>query len=149
MAKGQFLLYNHTLSVGKYGFCVFERCFALKHCLISAQHCKLLDENGLSFTCHAHLYLLSVCAFIPLRCPPPLLSILMYLKCLLHNLCLINNCFKGCDTTLTQCFSLLVLLCHVCKCFTLNRATFMYVCFWVNISIFTKLLITVKSHKKV
>lgn len=43
-----------TLSVGKYGFRVLERCFGLKHCLMSAQLCNPRQENGSSSTHHAN-----------------------------------------------------------------------------------------------
>lgn len=64
----------------------------------------------------------------PIEMPPPLLRILMYLKCLLHNLCSINNCFKGCDTTSAHCFSWF----FYATCFSPNRAAFMYVCIAVS-----------------
>lgn len=136
-----------TLSVSKHGFCVLERCFGLKRCLLSAQHCKLLHGKGLSSIFYLYVRYIG---YIPLRCPPPLLRILMYLKYLLHNLCSINNCFKGCDTTSTCCFLRLVPLCHVWKCFTPNRAAFMYVCIAVSpITLHHKQLIPGKSHKEV
>lgn len=58
------------LSVSKHGFCVLERCFGQKSCLLSTQHCKLLSGNGPSSINIFYLYVRYI-GYIPLRCPLP------------------------------------------------------------------------------
>lgn len=54
-------------------------------------------------------------ADFPSNRPLPLLyNSIMYLKCLLHNLCSINVCFKGCDTTSAHYFPGLCSFSAVC-----------------------------------
>lgn len=46
---------------------------------------------------------------------PSSITHIMYLKCLLHNLCSINVCFKGCDTTSAHYFPGLCSFSAVCR----------------------------------
>lgn len=67
---------------------------------------------------------------ISLRVPPPsTITHIMYLKCLLHNLCSINFCFKGCDTTSAYYFPRLCSFWALClNCFMIDWLVCVCVC---------------------
>lgn len=60
--------------------------------------------------------------------PPSTITHIMYLKCLLHNLCSINFCFKGCDTTSAYYFPRLCSFWALCLIVSWSIDWFVFVC---------------------
>lgn len=105
MAKVQFLLYTTTitLNVSKYGIRMWERYVFWSEILCVCTIVTAADEWVELHLSGPTINILISGSFngagFPLSCLPSTITHIMYLKCLLHNLCSINFCFKGCDTT--------------------------------------------------
>lgn len=108
-------------------------CFGLK---CSAHHCNCHIIMGwptpvMSNHKYSDIWKFQWCRF-PFELPPyppSTITHIMYLKCLLHNLCSINFCFKGCDTTSAHYFPRLCSFWALClNCFRINRLVCVCVC---------------------
>lgn len=116
MAKVQFLLYITTITMNVISILYVRNvCFGLK--ILCVHHWNSRRIMARADLWHPVIHFLEVSMVqisLQIARSPSSITHIMYLKCLLHNLCSINVCFKGCDTTSAHYFPGLCSFSAVC-----------------------------------